>query len=181
MTKSQIATTAGLNLKKKPPTSSTYKVQIHFKTCKKEGLNKMGNCNSDGAAKGQNFLIEEIHDAHTAGINCTALSEDGSILATGSEDKTARLWSTKTPQCECIGILKGHEDYINAVLIEDTFVLTGSADKTIRKWDMNTCDCVFVFRGHNSLINRIICTGDFVFSSSYDRTARCWDFDTGKI
>ena len=141
----------------------------------------MGNCNSDGAGKGQNFLIEEIHDAHTAGINCTALSEDGSILATGSEDKTARLWSTKTPQCECIGILKGHEDYINAILIEDTFVLTGSADKTIRKWDMNTCDCVFIFRGHNSLINRIICTGDFVFSSSYDRTARCWDFDTGEI
>lgn len=108
------------------------------------------------------------------------LSEDCSVLATGSEDRTARIWTTKTDICECIGILKGHDDYINCVVIEDKYVLTGSADKTIRKWDMSTCDCVHVFRGHNSLINRIICTGDFVFSSSYDRSARCWDFDTGE-
>lgn len=139
----------------------------------------MGNCGSSEAnGKVNSYLLEEYQE-HEGGINCMALSEDGSVLATGSEDKTARLWSTKTQHCECIGILKGHDDYINAILIEDIFVLTGSADKTIRKWDINTCDCVFVFRGHNSLINRIICTGDFIFSSSYDRTARCWDFDTG--
>ena len=34
------------------------------------------------------------------------MSVDGSVLATGSEDRTARLWSTKTELCECIGILK---------------------------------------------------------------------------
>ena len=141
----------------------------------------MGNCSSSEGGNKQNTYLLEEYAEHTGGINCMALSEDGSVLVTGSEDKTARLWSTKTPHCECIGILKGHDDYINAALIEDTFVLTGSADKTIRKWDINTCDCVFIFRGHNSLINRIICTGDFIFSSSYDRTARCWDFDTGDV
>lgn len=74
----------------------------------------------------------------------------------------------------------GHNDYLNCITIEENYVLTGSADKTIRKWDMSTCECVHIFRGHGSLINRIICTGDFVFSSSYDRSARCWDFDTGE-
>jgi WD40 repeat protein len=65
-------------------------------------------------------------------------------------------------------------------VVEDNYVITGSADKTVRKWDMSTCDCVHVFKGHTSLVNRIICTGDFIFTSSYDRTARCWDFDTGE-
>ena len=140
----------------------------------------MGGCGSrEDNPKNKSYLIQVLDD-HEGGINCMCVSEDGSVIATGSEDRTARLWTAKTEYTECIGILKGHEDYINCITIEENFVLTGSADKTIRKWDMSTCDCVHIFRGHKSLINRIICTGDFVFSSSYDRTARCWDFDTGE-
>lgn len=138
----------------------------------------MGGCASKGGNK-KNFLME-VHEGHEAGINCMALSEDGSVLATGSEDKTARLWSAKTDLCECIGILKGHEEYINCIVIEDCFVVTGSADKTMRKWDVSTCECVLICRGHTSVIYRMICTGDFLFTSSYDRTARCWDFDNGE-
>ena len=140
----------------------------------------MGCCNSKSKAeKNKNYLIETL-SGHEAGINCMALSEDGSVLASGSEDKTARLWSTRTNKCECIGILRGHEEYINCILIEDCFVLTGSADKTVRKWDVSTCECVLIMRGHTSVIYRMICTGDFIFTSSYDRTARCWDFDMGE-
>ena len=43
---------------------------------------------------------------HEESINCMALSEDGSMLVTGSEDSTARMWSTKTDETECIGVLK---------------------------------------------------------------------------
>lgn len=140
----------------------------------------MGLCGSrDKEDKNNTYLLQTL-DEHEGGINCMALSDDGSVLATGSEDRTARIWTTKTEWCECIGILKGHDDYINCVAIEETFVLTGSADKTVRKWDMGTCECLQIYRGHNSLVNRIISTGDFIFSSSYDRTARCWDFDTGE-
>ena len=139
----------------------------------------MGGCGSKNAAGKKNFLIETMA-GHEKGINCMALSEDGSVLATGSEDKTARLWSTKTHSCECIGILRGHEEYINCILIEDCYVLTGSADKTIRKWDVSTCECVLICRGHTSIIYRMICTGDFIFTSSYDCTARCWDFENGE-
>ncbi|KAL3854612.1 hypothetical protein ACJMK2_013875 [Sinanodonta woodiana] len=133
----------------------------------------------EGTGKKKNYLLETL-TGHDSGINCMALSEDGSVLATGSEDKTARLWSTKTASCECIGILRGHEEYLNCILIEDCFVLTGSADKTVRKWDVATCECLVIMRGHTSVIYRMISTGDFVFTSSYDRTARCWDFDTGE-
>ena len=140
----------------------------------------MGCCNSKAKAEKKKSYLLETLSGHEAGINCMALSEDGSVLASGSEDKTARLWSTRTNTCECIGILRGHEEYINCILIEDCFVLTGSADKTVRKWDVSTCECVLIMRGHTSVIYRMICTGDFIFTSSYDRTARCWDFDMGE-
>jgi len=129
------------------------------------------------AVKDKTYDLEVLTD-HEGGVNTMALSYDEAILATGSDDHTVRLWTTMTDECECIGVLVGHEDYVNCVLIEDTYVLSGSADKTIRKWDMATCSCVAVLEGHESTVNRIICTGDFIFSSSYDRTARCWDFET---
>ncbi|CAI9739471.1 repeat-containing 86-like isoform X2 [Octopus vulgaris] len=138
----------------------------------------MGKCGSKNNDNSKSYLLQSLNQ-HTAGINCMALSEDGSVLATGSDDKTARLWSTKTRKCECMGTLVGHTDYINCILIEEADVLTGGADKTIRKWDISSCQCLLVMEGHKSLIYRIICTGDFVISSSYDRTAKCWDFNEG--
>ena len=124
--------------------------------------------------------ILQTCEEHVGSINCMDLSEDGSVLATGSDDKTIRLWSTKTDNIDCIGILEGHEDYITSVLIEENYVISTSADKSIRKWDMSTCECLFILNGHTSTVNKLICTGDFIFSISYDKTARCWDIDTGE-
>jgi WD40 repeat protein len=138
----------------------------------------MGN----GAAKKDKTKtwILQTCDEHEGSINCMDLSDDASVLATGSDDKTIRLWSTKTDNIDCIGILEGHEDYVTSVTIVDNFVVSTSADKSIRKWDMSTCECLMILKGHTSTVNKVICTGDFIFSISYDKTARCWDIDTGE-
>jgi len=125
------------------------------------------------------YDLDMLQD-HSGAINCMAVSEDGSILATGSDDNTVRLWTSKAARCDCIGILAGHENYITCVVIEEIFVISGSVDTTIRKWDMATCVCLAVFSGHEERINRLISTGDFVFSSSTDATIRCWDIDEGR-
>ena len=49
---------------------------------------------------------------------------------------------------------RGHSSYINCVGVFDTFVVTGSADSTIRKWDMTTCECLFVYEGHKARIQK---------------------------
>lgn len=98
------------------------------------------------------------------------------------ESDNEYTWTTTTTTLTrtCVDRTNTSASTVNCVLIEDTFVVSGSADKTIRKWDMATCGCVAVLEGHENVINRIICTGDFIFSSSYDRTARCWDFESGE-
>ncbi len=131
----------------------------------------MGNCGS--VQEQENPLKETIAD-HDAPINCMALSEDGTILVTGSEDATARMWSVTTPETDCLGVFLGHSSYVNAVCIvggmdtnkrmeeledednspvePDAIVLTGAADNTIRKWSAYTCECLFVYEGHNARI-----------------------------
>ena len=76
----------------------------------------------------------------------------------------------------------------------DRYVYTGSADASIRKWDIATCECDFVYTGHQSKIHkcvvdiivlyqfkhshnyyhRLLVTEDFIFSTSHDKTARIW-------
>lgn len=63
----------------------------------------MGAGNS--AYRESSNLIETFAD-HEDAINCMAISEDQSLLATGSEDLTIRMWSTRTPKTECLGVLK---------------------------------------------------------------------------
>ncbi|CAF1008255.1 unnamed protein product [Adineta steineri] len=139
----------------------------------------MGSAASKRRAERDNDSLIQTLDEHESAVNCMALSSDGSVLATGSDDHNIRLWSAKTTPIECLSVLTGHGDYITHVIIDETFLVSASADRTMRKWDMTNAQCVFVYSGHTSLINRIVCTGDFLFSTSYDRTARCWDFDTG--
>ncbi|XP_072820240.1 WD repeat-containing protein 86 isoform X7 [Vicugna pacos] len=116
---------------------------------------------------------------HRGGINWLSLSPDGQRLLTGSEDGTARLWSTADGQC--CALLQGHESYVTFCQLEDEAAFTCSADCTIRKWDVLTGQCLQVFRGHTSIVNRILVTNNQLFSSSYDRTARAWNVDKGQV
>ncbi|XP_019510973.1 PREDICTED: WD repeat-containing protein 86 isoform X1 [Hipposideros armiger] len=116
---------------------------------------------------------------HRGGINWLSLSPDGQRLLTGSEDGTARLWSTADGQC--CALLQGHESYVTFCQLENEAAFTCSADCTIRKWDVLTGQCLQVFRGHTSIVNRILVANNQLFSSSYDRTARAWSVDKGQV
>lgn len=111
------------------------------------------------ASKHQNSLIQTLDD-HESGINCMALSKDTTVLATGSDDHTIRLWTTKSTPIECLSVLSGHTDYITDILIYENYLVSASADQTMRKWDMTTGKCMFICTGHTSLVNRIICSGN---------------------
>ncbi|XP_071524108.1 WD repeat-containing protein 86-like [Panulirus ornatus] len=135
----------------------------------------MGCCKSKDEVS--ESLLETLAE-HTDSINCMAMADDESLLVTGSEDKTARMWTTQdSAGSECLGVLEGHTSFVSCVYVFDTYVFTGSNDNTIKKWDMTTCNCDYTYEGHTSQVMRIICSGEYIISSSKDLTAKVWLFE----
>lgn len=81
-------------------------------------------------------------------VLCLAASGDGSVLATGSKDRTARIWRRELAEgvpdrrrFACMGICEGHVGSIGAVAVGKThsnLVVTASQDRTVKVWDLST-------------------------------------------
>jgi WD40 repeat protein/tRNA A-37 threonylcarbamoyl transferase component Bud32 len=107
----------------------------------------------------------------------------GSILASGSDDHTVKIWDLNSRQK--IRTLKGHSGWVYSVAISPNAqtVVSGSNDKTIKIWDINTGKEIRALTGHRGLISAVAISPDSaaIASASYDKTIKIWDINTGKV
>lgn len=83
-----------------------------------------------------------------------------------------------------IKTLEGHFNSVSTVSItpDATIAVSGSEDKTIRVWDIETGKCLKILEGHTGEINAVSLTPDgrIAISGSSDETLRIWDIDSGQ-
>jgi WD40 repeat protein len=81
-------------------------------------------------------------------------------------------------------IQKGHELAVLSVSVsaDSNYVVTGSKDKSIKLWDINSSREIRSFLGHNHFVNGLALSndGNWLLSGSYDKTVRLWNVSTGK-
>jgi len=116
-------------------------------------------------------------------LDAVGLSPDNHWLATGSADKTVRLWDlrAKDPAASPV-VLRGHQSAVYAVGIsaDNHWLVTGSYDHTARLWDLGAKDPAanpIVLRGHEVAVWAVAISLDnrWVVTGSADKTARLWD------
>ena len=74
---------------------------------------------------------------HHLKINSISFNEDSSVLASGSDDKTVRLWDMRSRESRYpIQILEDAKDSIGSVCIKGATIAVGSVDGSVRIYDI---------------------------------------------
>jgi WD40 repeat protein len=121
-----------------------------------------------------------IFSGHETWIRDMALSPDGRLLATGSEDGTTRLWDVKT--AKLLGILRHNATESWVVFSPDAKLLATYGEKTVRIWDVKTRRQLAILAGHQDELSSVafMSDGKRVLTASRDKTVRLWQAETGK-
>ena len=119
---------------------------------------------------------------HTAKIMSVVFSPDGKSLASGSEDKTIKLWDVATGKN--LATLSGHGQRVVSVAFspDGKTLASASEDQTIRLWDVGTGKNAATFKGHARGVASVAFSADgkTLVSGSWDKTIRLWDVASGK-
>ena len=115
---------------------------------------------------------------HKSSIRCLASSQDGTLLLSGSLDKTARVWDVQTGAV--IRTFSHPFAYFAASISSDgAIVALGTNDGTVRLWDVRTGECNSI-KMHDGTVTDIkfspINSRHFI-SSSLGGIVKQWDID----
>jgi WD40 repeat protein len=119
---------------------------------------------------------------HTSVVDDVAISPDSSFLASGSWDKTVKLWDFATGAC--LHTFEGHSNRVRCVAIspDSSLVASGSDDKTIRIWHIADRTLVCTLHGHKDWVTGVAFSpnGQRIASVSNDGVVRLWDVEEEK-
>lgn len=152
-------------------------------------------------------------EGHGDIIICLDVDWSGCWLATGAKDNTARLWridqaqssfqhhATFTGHAESIGAIAlpinpppaGSAAYNDPLSHAPPFLLTGSQDRTVKKWEIAKIpsskagskppQAIFTRKAHDKDINAISINHNSTLfaSASQDRTVKIWSVEEGEV
>ncbi|HEV7701145.1 MAG TPA: WD40 repeat domain-containing protein [Pyrinomonadaceae bacterium] len=123
-----------------------------------------------------------VQTGHSGPVYCVVFSPDGKTVATGSADKTVKLWQFATGIQ--IRSLDGHTGPVTSVAFsaDGRTLASGSKDHTIKLWDVRTGREIQTFAGHSGPINAVTFSsnGITLASASDDETIKIWPLASNK-
>lgn len=123
---------------------------------------------------------------HTGWVRAVTFFPNGFSFASGSYDRTLRLWNVRDNQS--FGTLSNHLGSIsgiNAIAVHpngNTFA-TACIDKSIKLWNFRSGEPIRNLEGHNGQVYSVAYSpdGEKLISASADKTIKLWNWRKGTV
>ncbi|KRF79783.1 transducin beta-like protein 3 isoform X2 [Drosophila virilis] len=125
------------------------------------------------------FSLRYAALAHDKEVNCVTYALNNKILATASQDKTAKLWNADTNVL--LGVLRGHTRGVWCVRFSpvDQIVLTSSSDCSLRIWSIANFSCLKRLEQECTILRvEFLDHGKFILSAASDGLLKLWNLKT---
>ncbi|KAI9849636.1 MAG: Transcription initiation factor TFIID subunit 5 [Sclerophora amabilis] len=160
-----------------------------------------------GVGPGVSVCMYTFHNTYDS-INCLDFSLDTMLVAAGMDESYIRVWrldgkaiESQVPQSSQDTLpspsrrLIGHSGPVYSVSFSPSiltqssdpkspstsprYLLSSSADRTVRLWSLDTWTCVVVYKGHDSPVWDVAWGpyGHYFLTGALDKTARLWSTD----
>jgi platelet-activating factor acetylhydrolase IB subunit alpha len=117
------------------------------------------------------------HINEAAGIEGKKVQHAGPFLASGSRDKTVKIWDTATGLC--LFTLIGHDNWVRGIVFHPSgkFALSASDDKTLRIWDLKNKRNSKTIDAHQHFVTSLDFhkTSPYVVTGSVDQMVKVWE------
>lgn len=149
--------------------------------------NPLAAADESGVPQGlRSMSTTKIHDKD---INSLDIAPNDKLLASGSQDRTAKLFAVSytaatksTPasaSLSLLGTFKGHKRGVWSVKFSpvDQVLATASGDRTVKLWNLSDFTCVKTFEGHSNSVLRVdfLTRGMQLATAASDGLVKVWN------
>lgn len=130
----------------------------------------------------------QVLSGHAGDITTLAASPDGYFFASGSSDRSIKLWDiasgklVQTFAGRSLWSASGHRGCINALTFspDGNLLISGSDDGTIKLWDLASRKLSRTIDAHDWGVDAIAVDAELLVSGGGEGAMTLWDLDAGK-
>jgi tRNA A-37 threonylcarbamoyl transferase component Bud32 len=119
---------------------------------------------------------EKIFEGHTDVIRSVAISPDGSLIASGSDDNTVRIW--RVGNGSLYQTLEGHKRWVRSVTFspDGTLLASGSDDNSVQLWKVEDGIPLQTLNDHEKPVFTVAFSpdGSLLASGGFDKKIHLW-------
>ncbi|KIY51717.1 WD40 repeat-like protein, partial [Fistulina hepatica ATCC 64428] len=137
---------------------------------------------STSTASGDDLYHKYCLAGHSDSVR--SLSAVGTVAASGSYDRTVRVWDLTSGECRAL--LEGHTDKVYQAIINPARcneIYSSSMDHSVRIWDATTGSCMHVLTEHRSIVPMLTIVGGRaqLVSGDAEGVLCVWDAASGTL
>ncbi|KAJ4878667.1 WD-40 repeat family protein [Raphanus sativus] len=134
----------------------------------------------------------KVFAGHQGEVNCVKWDPTGTLLASCSDDSTAKIWNTK--QHSFVHDLRDHTKEIYTIRWSPTgagtnnpnkplTLASASFDSTVKLWDAELGKMICSLNGHRDAVYSLAFSpnGEYIASGSVDKSIHIWSLKEGKV